>query len=66
MYEELSYGPEEVERTGNSQIFIVRDAADADAEEIAAIRSLMERSRAYEISGDEVVAELRRLGFELQ
>lgn len=66
MYEELSYGPEEVERTGNSQIFIVRDAADADAEEIAAIRSLMERSLAYEISGDEVVAELRRLGFALQ
>ena len=66
MYEELSYGPEEVERTGNSKIFIVRDAADADDAEVAAIRSLMTRSLAYEVSPDEVVAELRRLGFSLQ
>ncbi|MGO4299194.1 polysaccharide biosynthesis protein [Leifsonia sp. RAF41] len=66
MYEELSYGPEEVERTGNSKIFIVRDAADADDAEVAAIRSLMTRSLAYEVGADEVVAELRRLGFSLQ
>lgn len=66
MYEELSYGPEEVERTGNSKIFIVRDAADADDAQIAAIRSLMTRSLGYEIGPEEVVAELRRLGFALQ
>jgi len=66
MYEELSYGPEQVERTGNSKIFIVRDAADADDAEIAAIRSLMSRSLGYDIQPEQVFAELRRLGFALQ
>ena len=67
MFEELSYDADRVEATSNPKIFVVRDSVPFDREEFMAhIGALLERVRAYEITGSEVIEELRSLGFAIK
>ncbi len=67
MFEELSYEPENVSPTANGKIFIVRDALPYDRVHfMQVIDDLLSRTRARTISGDDVVAKLRGLGFAIQ
>ena len=66
MFEELSYEPDKVERTANQKIFVVRGEKEFDHSAfIEAIDALLDRTRAYALSNDEAVDELRAMGFTL-
>ncbi|MDO7881119.1 SDR family NAD(P)-dependent oxidoreductase [Salinibacterium soli] len=67
MFEELSYEPDSIGRTANGKIFVVRDAVNDDPNEfLSRIEELLARSRSFALSDDELVAELRAMGFPVQ
>jgi FlaA1/EpsC-like NDP-sugar epimerase len=67
MFEELSYEPDKVERTGNQKIFVVRGEKEFDrAEFLAAVDALLDDTLAYRVAADEAVERLRRMGFAIQ
>jgi FlaA1/EpsC-like NDP-sugar epimerase len=64
MYEELSYRASAVDATTHPKIFVVTEDDDhAPGETLAWARGLIERTRAYRISNDELRDELREFGF---
>ncbi|MEO7720531.1 MAG: polysaccharide biosynthesis protein [Pseudolysinimonas sp.] len=67
MYEELSYEPDKVGRTGNRKIFVVRGEKDFDRSEfLSSINTLLEDTLAYRISAADAVERLRGMGFAIQ
>ncbi|WP_431279753.1 polysaccharide biosynthesis protein [Leifsonia poae] len=67
MYEELSYEPDKVERTGNQKIFVVRDAVVNDPETtLREIEALVDDARAYRIGPAEAIERLRGFGFPIK
>lgn len=67
MFEELSYDADRVQATSNPKIFVVRDAIEFDrAAFMDTIEALLARVRRYEITGVEVIEELRSMGFAIK
>ena len=67
MFEELSYEPENVRPTANDKIFVVNDAENHDAQGwLRSISELLGRTREYDMTPDELIAELRAMGFAIQ
>jgi FlaA1/EpsC-like NDP-sugar epimerase len=64
MHEELSYATSAVDTTTHPKIFIVteRDEQEAGAT-MTWVEGLLERTRSYTISDDELTDEMRRFGF---
>jgi len=64
MYEELSYRASAVDTTTHPKIFVVTEDDDhAAGETLAWVEAMLERTRAHEITDDELKAELRAFGF---
>lgn len=67
MFEELSYEPDKVGRTGNQKIFVVRGEKDFDRVEfLSSIEALLDDTLAYRIPASEAVERLRGMGFAIQ
>lgn len=64
MYEELSYRSSSVDATTHPKIFIVTEPGERPpGDALVWARRMLDRTRAYEISDDELRVELRSFGF---
>ncbi len=64
MYEELSYETNAVDSTTHPKIFVVNEERPhPHGETLAWVEELLERTRSYTISDDDLKAEMRRFGF---
>ena len=64
MYEELSYAENTVDSTTHSKIFIVHEGDEHQTgQTLAWAGDLLQRTRRYEISDDELKTEMREYGF---
>jgi len=67
MFEELSYSPEDVDRTTNAKIFTVREQSSTDDDELfERVDELLAKSRDYVLTAQDAVAHLRSLGFAIK
>ena len=67
MYEELSYNPDNVDKTRNEKVFIVKDELPFDhAAFIDDIDELIGHTLAYDLTSAEMVVKLKALGFKIK
>lgn len=67
MFEELSYEPDQVDRTTNKKIFVVHGEKQFDHSAFfASIEALLKRTLEYSITHEEAVDSLRGMGFEIR
>lgn len=67
LYEELSYDPDNVGRTANDKIFIVKDEKPFNHKRFAdKIEGMIKDSLAYETSPKDMIGNLKSLGFNIK
>lgn len=67
MYEELSYDPNNVGKTPNNKIFIVKDEKPFDHKAfLADINAFLDTTLQYKTSAEQAVGKLKALGFKIK
>lgn len=67
MYEELSYNQKHVEKTQNNKIFIVKNERQFDYDKfVTMINKLIIKTLKYELSSEQVIDQLKELGFKIK
>jgi FlaA1/EpsC-like NDP-sugar epimerase len=67
LYEELSYDPDNVGKTANDKIFIVKDEKEFSHSQFSdTIEGMMKSSLAYEMSSGQMISKLKSLGFKIK
>lgn len=66
MFEELSYNESDVDLTKHPKIFVVKESTHEIALNETWISELLQLTRSYSISDNELIDKLREIGFEIQ